>query len=102
MKSVYLLKNIEESSYKIGVAKDPNLRLRNVQTGNSCKIVIADTFLTSLPYKVETALHNQYSHCRKEGEWFDLSIMEEVNFTKNCEKIEKNLKFLIESGNVFI
>ena len=102
MKYIYLIKNIDDSFYKIGVARDPNKRIRQLQTGNSSKLSLITTYKSPIAYKIEKVLHNRYSYLRKEGEWFDFSINEEVNFIENCQKIEFSLNFLLNNGNVFI
>jgi hypothetical protein len=55
-----------------------------------------------MPYKIETVLHNRFSAFKKHGEWYILSLKEEVEFLEMCKKIEENLKFLIENNNAFI
>ena len=38
---VYLIQDINNNTYKIGVTKgDPLIRLKKLQTGNSCKLEI--------------------------------------------------------------
>lgn len=102
MKFVYLLKNTSNDEYKIGISKHPQQRLSEVQTGNASKIEIIDTFETEYAYKIETSLHNKYGYVRKEGEWFTLSLKEEVEFISDCKRIENNIKILVKSGNIFI
>lgn len=102
MKYVYLMQSLENGYYKIGASKNPQKRIEQLQTGNSSKIKLINKFLTEFSTKIESSLHNLYSHTQKNGEWFDLSIKEEQEFHIECEKIEKNIKILKESGNVFI
>lgn len=102
MKYIYLIKNIDDSFYKIGITKHPNRRLKQLQTGNSSKLILISTFLSPIAHKIEKTLHNRYSYLKKEGEWFDFSINEEVNFIENCKNIEKSISFLINNNNVFI
>jgi len=52
--------------------------------------------------QIEKALQRRYSHLRKEGEWFDMSISNEVSFLDECKKMEKSLMFLKQKHNVFI
>ena len=102
MKYVYLIQSLENSYYKIGISKTPNVRLKQLSTGNPSKIKIIQVFCSNYPYYVENSLHQRYVQNRKEGEWFDLSIEVEVNFLSHCNKIEENIKFLEKNGNVFI
>lgn len=99
---IYLIKNSEESYYKIGVSKDPKKRIKELNTGNSAKLLLVDMFETDYAYKIEGTLHRKYSYLKKHLEWFDLSIIEELEFIKNCQSIEENIKILKAAGNVFI
>ena len=102
MNSVYLIKDTGNNNYKIGTSKTPEGRRKHLQTGNSEKIEIIESYMSEFPYKIEKALHRKYSYLRKEGEWFELPIEEVHNFITNCEKIDKTIKFLKDSGNIFI
>lgn len=101
MKKIYLLKNLEEGYCKIGVAKNPQKRIQQLQTGNSAKLKILYTYKTDLANKIEKTLHNYLKHFQKEGEWFDLSIKEEQEFLLKCEKIENSIKTLNNYNNPF-
>lgn len=99
---VYLMQSLENGYYKIGISKNPNTRLKQLQTGNSSKIKIIETFESDLARNIETTLHNRYSHIKKNGEWFDLALEDEVRFVKNCKGIEELHIYLKSQGNVFI
>jgi hypothetical protein len=101
-KYVYLIQSIEDEKLKIGVSKNPNLRIKNIQTGNGNKIKLIESYLTKYPNKIENILHNRYSYCRKTGEWFEYDLELIVNFKKICRKHEKNIEFLIKNDNFFI
>ena len=102
MSYVYLIQNLETSKYKIGVSKHPKKRVKQLQTGSGEEIKLIHEFKSQFPRKVETALHNRYGHLRAEGEWFLITLSEEVVFIKECTKIEKNISNLKEQGNFFI
>ena len=102
MNNIYLIKNTEESTYKIGVGIDPKIRLQQLQTGNSAKLEIVNIYQTEIPFKIEKILHRRYSHLKKHGEWFYFSIKEETNFLNDCVKIEANINTLKSLGNNFI
>lgn len=102
IKSVYLMKSLSNSDYKIGVSKNPKNRVKNIQTGNSGDIVIVDCYESEHAHKIEKTLQRRYGSLNKRGEWFKLSIENEVSFINECVKIEKNIDFLIENGNGFI
>lgn len=101
MKSVYLIRG-NNGKYKIGIATNPKERIHQLQTGNSDQLKIIETYESENAGTIEFALHAQYSHVRKVGEWFDLSISDEVNFVKNCKRIDESIAYLKKSGNVFI
>jgi hypothetical protein len=102
MEFIYLIKSLSDSHYKIGVSKNPNRRLKQLQTGNSSEIKLICEYQTMNAYKIEKVLHRRYTHFNIDGEWFDLSIKEEADFLNECAKIEKGFKDLIVAGNVFI
>jgi len=102
MKYVYLIQSLENSYYKIGISKHPTKRIEELQTGNASILRLIDTYQSEYANKIEKTLQRRYSHLRKEGEWFDLGISQEVNFKKECQLIEETLTLLKKSGNVFI
>ena len=87
MSYVYILKC--NTSYKIGVAKSVEERIKTLQTGNSQLIEeIYRVHVGSTAYSVENKLHKMYNHCRLEGEWFALCA-DEVNTIITLLKIEQ-------------
>lgn len=50
-------------------------------------------FKSEYSYQIESFLHKRFSHCHKEGEWFELDINNELFFLNECEQIEKNYYF---------
>lgn len=102
MKYIYLIQSQEEGYYKIGTSKYPNKRLLQLQTGNSAQLKLIETYESEHASQIERALHRRYCHFHKNGEWFDLSLGEEMSFIKDCQKIEENIEFLKKNNNVFI
>lgn len=94
MSYVYLMQSLRDydTIYKIGYSKNPLARKKNLQTGNDGEISIVHIFETNHGRILENALHNFYSHARKNMEWFDLSLKEVIDFPDRCQKIEKNLE----------
>ena len=45
MNKIYLIKNSEDDTYKIGVAKNPQNRIKQLQTGNSAELLLIETFI---------------------------------------------------------
>jgi len=102
MKYVYLIQSLEDSRYKIGVSKHPKKRIEQLQTGNSSKLKLVESYQSEHPHLVERTLQRRYSYLKKEGEWFDMGISHEVSFLEECKKIEETIKSLKANGNVFI
>ena len=102
MKFVYLIQSLENSYYKIGISKHPKKRIKELQTGNSSELKLVDFYPSEFANQIEKTLQRRYSHLRKEGEWFDMGISNEVSFIRECQKIEETLNHLKKNGNVFI
>lgn len=102
MKFIYLIKSLEDGYYKIGVSKHPQKRVQELNTGNSSELRLIHSYKSEHANIVEKALHRRFEYLRKEGEWFDLSLKEEISFLNECENIEKNLIFLKKNNNVFL
>ena len=93
-KSVYLIRSKETGDYKIGISKNPKKRLKQLQTGNSSELELLEIFETEYAHKVEKALHNLFSHAKKEGEWFELSLNERFDFRYRCNTLEENFEII--------
>ena len=100
-KKIYLIRG-NDGRYKIGISKHPNKRIKELQTGNSDKLVIIDSYESPNAHKIESALHRFYSYYRKEGEWFDLSVLEESKFIENCQRIDNTIKILQNLENPYV
>ena len=64
------------SPYKVGISKNPNQRLKNLQTGHAVKLKIhalkeTDAVKTKM---LETIIHHNIKHHRTNGEWFNLDL----------------------------
>lgn len=101
-KYVYLIKSEDSSRYKIGISKNPQKRVKQLQTGNSEKLCLVNTYLSEYYDKIERTLHNRFSYLKKEGEWFEFSLEEEVKFIDECTRIESSFKILQKNQNPFI
>ena len=102
MKQIYLIQSLEDGYYKIGVSKHPKKRVKELQTGNSSELKLIESYESEHAHKVERALQRRYSYMKKEGEWFDMSISQEVSFLSDCKQIEESINVLKKNGNVFI
>lgn len=90
---VYVISNSDY--YKIGKAKNPNSRLKTLQTGNPGELWIVYQFHSpKYCYQIESALHHTFSHKKVNLEWFDLTAEDLLKIKDECLKIETNLKLL--------
>lgn len=101
MRSVYLIRG-NDGRYKIGIAKNPKERIRQLQTGNSDALTLIETYQSENARQIESALHCRYAHVRNVGEWFDLSVTEEFNFVQICKNIDESILTLKKMGNIFV
>jgi hypothetical protein len=101
MKSVYLIRG-NDGKYKIGIAKNPKKRIRQLQTANAEALKLIDEYKSENANRIEKALHYQYSYSRSMGEWFDLSVAEEGSFVKSCQKLDDAIVALKQMRNSFI
>jgi predicted GIY-YIG superfamily endonuclease len=82
---VYLIQAGDTDYYKIGIASSPEVRLKEIQTGNPLKVSIIGVI--GFPDRgsaivVESMLHKKLSDYRASGEWFiiDSSIYEKIKW----------------------
>lgn len=94
---VYLIKEDEENGrYKIGSTRKKNIeeRLKELQTGNSSKLIIADSFETEKPFKLEGMLHRHYASDNELNEWFNLDDDKIKGFKDVCNKYQTIIESL--------
>ena len=99
---VYLIKTKNSQQYKIGIGKDVRKRIKELQTGNPEELILVYSYPTQYASKVETTLHNCYNYLNEKGEWFKFDIRIEIEFLEFCKRIEENITYLKNSGNIFI
>lgn len=91
---IYLLSN-DNMQYKIGITKNINKRIKQLQTGNAEKINLIKFYKSEKYYKnIEYALHNTFFHKNIQNEWFNLDINDVNSFENTCKKIEEDLIFM--------
>lgn len=101
---VYLIGEIgKEGKYKIGStkAKNVNKRLKQLQTGNSSKLFIKESYETEHPFKLEKMLHNHFKSSNLIGEWFELNKEDTEAFKGVCEEKEKIISSLKDNPFYF-
>jgi len=97
MKSVYLLKEEENDYFKIGISKNPQGRIKQLQTGSAGHITLYDEFVTEYASKIERALHRKYRIYNVNGEWFNLTREQAKAFIQDCQIFEANFMAIDES-----
>lgn len=101
--TIYLMQQYETNLYKIGITKkDPEKRLKELQTGNANELILIKTFETKFDFKMEASLHACYRMQRKNSEWFELNEQQINDFEKTCLLYESNFTILKKSNNPFI
>jgi hypothetical protein len=91
---IYLIRCSENSYYKIGITKNIERRLKQIQTSSPDHIYLVEKYESPYASKIEKALHNFFKSYHRNNEWFELSLTEEVKFLDMCSTIEKNLIYL--------
>jgi hypothetical protein len=99
---VYLMVGFsgESEKYKIGItAKEPEKRLKQLQTGSSDKIDLLRKYKSPFYRKIEKFLHKKYFFYKCEGgsEWFYLPDKDVLNFISECQKSEEMFKSIIDN-----
>lgn len=68
---IYFIQSGTDGPIKIGIARDPNGRLRELQTANAHSLVLLALFVGT--EETESELHARFASARLEGEWFSPS-----------------------------
>lgn len=102
MKKIYLIQQEETNLFKIGISKNPEKRIKDLQIGSGIKLTLIHTFETKFSYKLESSLHAYYRSKLIQPEWFVFTIEDKDNFLCVCDKLENNLKVLEQYNNPFI
>jgi hypothetical protein len=69
---VYFIKAEGLNRVKIGISKEPQERLKQLQTGSPIKLSLMA--FTPGDIELERSLHNKFSHIICDGEWFHLTL----------------------------
>lgn len=70
---VYAIRNTATGNIKLGISRNPEQRLKQLQTGNDCKLELVAYSKAENRFKDETALHHAHSAAHIRGEWFNES-----------------------------
>ena len=89
---VYLICN--GINFKIGVTKNINKRIHELQTGSDNELWIVKYVKSQTPYLLETMLHKKYHNKNVLNEWFSLTSHEVYSFDKTCDELHKRIDSL--------
>lgn len=70
---VYAIRESETGRIKLGISRDPESRLRQLQTGNSQELTLVAYRKAENRYQDESVLHKLNSAAHVRGEWFNES-----------------------------
>lgn len=99
---VYLIESYNTQFYKIGVSKNhPNKRVKQLATGNADELRLITYYQTENYRKLEKWLHRKFDALRLEGEWFNLTDEDIINFNDICNQADNTIKLLINENPFF-
>ena len=104
---VYLLLQTDidgNESHKIGITKnDPNLRVKQLATGNPNKISLLKQYESKNYLKVEGWMHRKHSGSKTEAknEWRTLTDEQVFSFIDDCKEADETIKFLLENNSLY-
>lgn len=70
---VYAIREVETGRVKLGISRDPYVRLKQMQTGNSQSLELVAYRKASNRFQDEAAIHAKNAQHRIRGEWFSES-----------------------------
>ena len=104
---IYLLVEIDAAggeTYKIGITKnDPELRVKQLQTGNPNEIRVVHHYQSENYRIIERLLHKKYHGNRTlvQNEWFIIQPENVFSFMEDCKKNDETINFLKENNHFF-
>lgn len=75
---VYAIQNTTTGNIKLGISRNPEQRLKQLQTGNDCTLKLVAYKKAENKFKDETTLHYNYSSAHVRGEWFNNSSINAI------------------------
>jgi hypothetical protein len=67
---VYAIREVETGRIKLGISRDPEARLAQLQVGNSQRLELVAVRSAANRFTDERRLHADYAHTHVRGEWF--------------------------------
>lgn len=76
---VYAIRNNTTGNIKLGISKNPENRLKQLQTGNDCELELIATSKAVNKFSDEVFLHKKYKDFNIRGEWFNGCVKNALN-----------------------
>ena len=89
---VYLIWAIGSDMFKIGIARDPSSRLKNLQVGSPLKLAISRIYFCSNPADMEVKLHSRFKKYHSHGEWFEVKSATAIALFDRVTKTQSPLE----------
>lgn len=87
---LYVIAPSEDGPCKIGIARDPDKRLRELQTGNPHKLGVYLISKCSNAQDFEYRAHRHLASKRMQGEWFDITVVEAAKTLCTLQSYDSN------------
>ena len=71
---VYAIRNTTTGNIKLGISRDPHERVKQLQTGNDCKLELVAYKRAENRFEDEVSIHRHASPYHIHGEWFDEGV----------------------------
>ena len=75
---VYAIRNTTTGNIKLGISRNPQQRLKQLQTGNDCALELVACRKAENRFQDESALHNEHAAAHIRGEWFNQSAISAI------------------------
>jgi hypothetical protein len=99
--NVYLLRAGTTNFYKIGVSKNTETRVNQLQTGHNETLLLVHQFKTKHDYQLEGYLHRRFTDKNVQLEWFELDKTDVDGFLTACAQGESNFDIVL-SENTYV
>lgn len=71
---VYAIRNVTTGNIKLGISRDPQERLKQLQTGNDCELQLVAYRKAENRFEDEVSIHRHANPYHIRGEWFDEGV----------------------------
>jgi hypothetical protein len=89
---VYLIKTVQNDSYKIGCSKNVYKRLEQLQTSCPFELIVIHRIFSTDAFLLESKLHDYFSAYKIRGEWFELTLDMVNSFLTIADDLDSELE----------